>query len=147
MGLMHEELSLSYKENTIYRWQTERTRNQWIAVGIIFLGLVASWFADGRKGSLIAWGVSLAVVIILAVLDIRYADMITKGKEQYYEAAMESLRTRQKLEEKGFFQFDTKEEQQRLYKDMPTGSESFALAWYLVLFGICLAFFLWHLLK
>jgi drug/metabolite transporter (DMT)-like permease len=147
MGLMHEELSLSYKENTIYRWQTERTKNQWIAVGIIFLGLVASWLADGRKGSLIAWGVGLAVVIILAVLDIRYADMITKGKEQYYEAAMESLRTRQKLEEKGFFQFDTKEEQQRLYKDMPAGRESFALAWYLVLFGICLAFFLWHLLK
>ena len=146
MGLMQEEMALSYKESTLRRWQHERSLTQWIAVGMILLGLVASWLGELKKEKLIAWGVSMVAVIVLAVIDARYADMISKGREEYYNSAMDSLRTRRKLEELGFSQYDTKEEQQRLYKDMPMSKEPFALAWFLIVFGICLAFFMWHLL-
>ena len=147
MGLIHEEMALSYQESTIHRWEHERYITQWSALGLVGAALIATFLADGRTVRLFIWGVCLAAVVFLALLDIRYADMITKGKEQYFNAAVESLRTRRKLEEMGYYSYDSREEQQRLFRDMPTGKESFALAWFLIIFGVCLAFFLWFLLK
>ena len=59
MSMMQEELALSGMETTIYNWRAQRTRIQWIAVGMILVGIVANWLTsnDGRKLHLILWGI------------------------------------------------------------------------------------------
>ena len=42
MSMMQEELALSGMETTIYNWRAQRTRIQWIAVGMILEGIVAN---------------------------------------------------------------------------------------------------------
>lgn len=149
MSMMQEELALSGMETTIYNWRAQRTRIQWIAVGMILVGIVANWLTsnDGRKLHLILWGIILVVEAAFAVLDAKLAGMIGEGEVMLFKASVEALDAKKKLEQLGVTTYNADFDRQRVLLNEPEGKEPFALAWYLVCIGVVLAFFLYYLAK
>ena len=149
MSMMQEELALSGMETTIYNWRAQRTRIQWIAVGMILVGIVANWLTsnDGRKLHLILWGIILLVEAAFAVLDAKLAGMIGEGEVMLFKASVEALDAKKKLEQLGVTTYNADFDRQRVLLNEPEGKEPFALVWYLACIGVVLAFFLYYLAK
>jgi hypothetical protein len=149
MGLFQEEMNLSGMETTIYQWKEQKAKIQWIAVGMILVGIVANWLTsiEGRKLHLILWGIIFVVEVAFAVLDARLAGLIGKGEVEHYKASIEALDAKRKLEELGVASYNSDFDRQRVLMQEPEGKAAFSLAWYLICIGICLAFFLYYLAK
>ena len=143
----YEGMKFAGMENTIHRWKESYYRVRVAMVGLLVFGGLMMLLTDNKKARLFVWIICVLANGFLTFCDIRLHQYIAKGESVLYEEQMKSIDTKRRLEELGVVNYSADFNREMLLMHIPEGKITVSLAFYVIVNGIGLAFFLYVLIQ